>query len=147
MIEPFLLQYQQNENLTILEKSSWPFAVKRLFFIQNVRKLGIRGNHAHKMGWQFIFPLTGAVDISILNTKGTHAYELDATGQPWGLVVPPMNWLKLRILRPKTIIAVLCSEEYDENDYVRDIKVYTERLKNEHNSIQQSDSSTCGTKV
>lgn len=129
MIEPKLVIYKKNDNLTILEKDACPFPIKRVFFIQNVRKLAIRGNHAHKFCEQVIFPLAGAFEIDFLNIAGTCQYTLDST-QNYGVHVPAMNWLKIRILRPKTVVGVLCSLEYDEQDYIRDMNDY-------QNSLQQ----------
>lgn len=134
---PWKLSYQKKGELTILEKDSWPIDAKRIFFIQNVRKLAVRGNHAHKTTYQFIFPLAGAIDLNIDSPNGGWTFSLDSSGNE-GVVVPPMNWLWLRILRPKTIVAVLCNEPYNEDEYIRDQGKY------EH-SIQQLGSSASGT--
>lgn len=130
---PWKLPYQKNANLTILEKDSWPFDTKRIFFIQNVKKLSVRGNHAHMSTYQFLFALAGAIDLNIDSPQGTWRFNLDSSNNE-GVVVPPMNWLSLRILRPKTIVGVLCSQVYDESEYIRDRGQY-------ENSFQRPETS------
>jgi dTDP-4-dehydrorhamnose 3,5-epimerase-like enzyme len=134
---PYCQSYKELPNLKIIEKEAWPFIVNRMFFIQDVRKLGVRGKHAHKSCWQFIFPLAGSIDIKIKNHTGESVVSVDSSAN-FGMVVPPMNWVEVRILRPKTVVAVMCSQEYDENDYIRDWKTYED-------TVQQLRASTGGT--
>ncbi len=126
--DPWKVPYQKNGNLTVLEKDAWLSTVKRAFFIQDVKKLGIRGNHAHKETYQLLFPLTGAFELHIDSPNGGWTYTLEASGNE-GVIVPPLNWLWIRILRPKTIIGVLCDKEYIESDYLREHGKYEDCIQ------------------
>ena len=41
-----------------------------------------------------------------------------------GLLIPPMTWSTQYDFSPGSVLAVLASHEYDENDYFRDYAVF-----------------------
>lgn len=102
--------------LLVYEKKCLPFVPKRIFWVTDVPKLAKRGGHAHKECEQFLFCVNGGVEIKIDGQEDT--YNINEHSLV-GLYVPPMYWLDLRFLRPKSKIVVLCSHEYSEEEYLR----------------------------
>lgn len=117
--------------LQVYEKDCLPFVPKRIFWITDVPKLAKRGGHAHKECQQFIFCVNGGVEVKsdgFIDSAHMHQDSI------WGLYIPPMTWIDIRFIRPRSKIVVLASMEYDENDYLRDYDEY-KRLQD---SIQRS---------
>jgi len=116
LITAFQVRNDQG-TIQIYEKDRLPFPPKRIFWITDVPKLSKRGGHAHIECYQFIFCVNGAVDIKVDGIDEAIRLNQDS----WhGLFVPPMNWIDLRFIRPKSKIVVLASHEYAEGDYIRD---------------------------
>ena len=40
------------------------------------------------------------------------------------LIVPPMNWCKLKFLKNNSSLLVLCDVEYSKKEYIRDFNVF-----------------------
>ena len=96
--------------LTAVEKV--PFEIKRAFWLHDLT--GWRGGHAHKECHQLIVALHG----HILIKAGDMQTEL--LGPCVGLYVPPGNHVEL--FGPGSVVLVLCSEYFDEDDYVYPVR-------------------------
>lgn len=107
--------------ILIYENDKLPFIPKRMFWIRDVPKLSKRGGHAHKQCEQFIICVNGGIDIRVYG-KEEGIYLDDSSCV--GLYIPPMNWIDIRFLRPKSKIVVLCSHGYSEEDYIRNFNDY-----------------------
>ncbi len=107
----------RNGLLTVSEFKDIPFEVKRLFWVYNVHDEEIRGKHAHKKCEQAFVCLAGECFINLddgmngLHVKLEHPSEI--------LCVPSMVWVENQY-NPDTILLVLCSQEYDKDDYIHD---------------------------
>lgn len=95
-----------------------PFDIKRLFFMTGVPKNSHRGGHAHVALKQFAICIQGSITIETVSKSGKTSYTLNHANL--GLYVPPMSWVDLIFESEDSILAVLASAKYDENDYVRD---------------------------
>lgn len=104
--------------LNVLNGAEFPFPVKRIFWITGTEALAKRGGHAHREGYQLIFPMYGLATVKAFGPGLLHTkWELKNPAE--GLYVPPMHWLDIRIIFPDTALLVLASNEYSENDYIR----------------------------
>lgn len=92
-------------SLTVGEKD--PFEVKRAFWVYDMRDW--RGGHAHWLCHQLIIAIHGALEVIV---EGERFW---LTKPSVGLYVPPKN--KVDFYGPGVAL-VLCSEHYDEADYV-----------------------------
>lgn len=87
-----------------------PFQVKRVFWIVEPR--GQRGGHSHKNCQQVIAALAGSCRAV---TDGVSRRLHDPA---WGLFVPCGVNVDLEDFAPGTVLLVLCSEHFDQEDYV-----------------------------
>jgi hypothetical protein len=55
-------------NLSAIElPETLPFQVKRIFLVHGVENTEIRGEHAHKICWQFLIASSGSVDVEVFD--------------------------------------------------------------------------------
>lgn len=95
-------------------------SIPRIFSIKASEDT-IRGNHAHKKCWQIILAMNNS--IKVIANFGHLQTEYDLSPLNSALIVPPLNWLKLYC--PKdSVVLVLASEDFSENDYLRDFDEY-----------------------
>ena len=95
-----------------------PFPVARVYFIHAVPQGAQRGSHAHKQLKQFMFCVSGSVDVDL--DDGIETYSFNLTNEHQGLIVPPGFWRTLKNFSDDAVFIVLASDLYDESDYIRD---------------------------
>lgn len=100
----------------------FPFLVKRIFYIFNVKKGGQRGFHAHKKNILALFCLRGSATLKLDNGQSKAKVFLSKSNE--GVIIPPKIWHSIEDFAPDTIFLALCSERYDENDYLRDYEEF-----------------------
>lgn len=106
-------------NLTPIEiPGDIPFEVKRMYYIYNVGQSEVRGNHSHKKLHQVLICLNGSIDVRLENFFGEEKYTLNDPSV--GLYVGPDNWREMSNFSKDSVLLVLASAPYDENDYIRD---------------------------
>ena len=109
--------------LTVLEEATeLPFAVKRFYFIKDVRYGEGRGFHAHVKLEQVFVMFAGSVDISLSDGRQTSCITLQSSGV--GLYVGPMVWRELNNFSEDAICGVFASHVYDDEDYIRSKKTF-----------------------
>ncbi|MGL5694285.1 MAG: sugar 3,4-ketoisomerase [Peptostreptococcaceae bacterium] len=106
------------------ENNQIPFEIKRIYYSHSVPKDVVRGNHAHKKLQQVLICLNGNLKIKCSNGKEEKIYYLNDNNK--GLYMGPMTWREIYNYNEYTVLLVIVSEYYDENDYIRD---YDEFLK------------------
>jgi len=113
----------QRGNLSVLEDFQIPFPVKRIFYIYNVDK-SVRGGHRHKLTFQALICLHGK--CSVYNNNGTYQdiFVLDSPMKC--LFLDPPDWHLIYDFEQGTILMVIASRNFDENDYIFD------RYENDH---------------
>jgi len=88
-----------------------PFDIKRVFYIYKVPSGQTRGGHAHLKCEQVIIVLTGCCDIDV----GDKGYTINEPSV--GIYVPARTKVTLSNFRPNTVVLVLASEHYEDEDY------------------------------
>jgi dTDP-4-dehydrorhamnose 3,5-epimerase-like enzyme len=120
--KPYLITHQpigdaSTGYINVVENKQLPFEIKRVYWIYATPDNFIRGNHAHKTMQQVVFVINGRAEIVLEDTKGAQMqYILEEPGK--GLFVPPLFWRKIK-LEIGAVLLCLASEEYMENDYIR----------------------------
>lgn len=106
-------------NLTFIEeKNQIPFNIKRVYWIYDVPGGEVRGGHAYKKNKEFIVALSGSFDVIIKDGKSRKKFSLNRSY--YGLYVPQMLWRHLENFSTNALCLILASEQYNENDYIRD---------------------------
>ncbi len=105
-----------------------PFYVRRNYFVVTGDKAQSRGAHAHKKLWQLMMVSHGEAQINFEGATGKHQFTLDNCQQ--GIIVPPGFWRDI-IMQPESVLSVLASDEYNEQDYIRDYDEFQQWLARE----------------
>jgi dTDP-4-dehydrorhamnose 3,5-epimerase-like enzyme len=93
-----------------------PFDIARIFTVK--ANMGdIRGQHAHIHCVQLLICLTGIIEVRCHDGIDTEVFLLDSCTK--GLLINPGVWAEQEYLQDGAILNVLCSHEYDNNDYIR----------------------------
>lgn len=110
-------------NLTFVEGGNQiPFDIQRVYYLYDVPGGAQRGGHAHKALHQLIIAMSGSFDVLLddgINKKRVHmnrSYN--------GLYVCPMIWRELDNFSSGSVLMVLASNKYHEDDYFRDYEKF-----------------------
>ena len=109
------------------------FTAKRCYWILNTNKDDSRGNHAHKNLKQLIVVSSGSVDI--LLDDGKNEAKVSLTSPHKGLFLEGLIWRKMFNFSTNCVITILCDEDYNEDDYIRnydDFLIYVKNIENDH---------------
>ncbi len=111
--------------IAINDFSALPFVPQRFMYIHDVPNKETRGFHAHKTNTQFLICLQGRIIIKTITTNHNTgleetAYELRANEY---ILMPSMTWGEQTYFDNASAL-VLCSKEYDEQDYIRDYEEF-----------------------
>ena len=117
---PFSLKFptavDERGALTVID--GWkniPFAVKRIFWIYGVPEGARRGGHAHKLCQQVIIAVAGSARVTIRGQE----YMVEDPAK--GLYIGPGISIALDRFAPGTVLVVLCSHLFAEEDYIKDV--------------------------
>lgn len=110
-------------NLSVVEQNeNVPFDIKRVFFTYDVPGGESRADHANKTLIEFIVAVSGSFTVSLDDGKEKKKILLNKPYQ--GLLVNPMIWRKLEDFSSGAVALVICSDFYNEEDYIRDYDEY-----------------------
>ena len=111
-------------NLTFLQHPDHLlFEIKRVFWIYDVPGGETRGGHAYKTQHEVIISLSGSFDVVVTMPDATiKKYTLNRSY--YALYIPPMHWRHIENFSTNSVSLNLCSDAFDENDYVRNLSDY-----------------------
>lgn len=99
-----------------------PFKIRRVYYITGVPNGVTRGFHSHRCLEQVLICVNGSVKIRV---KTPYTEEIIPLSNPsQGLYIGHMIWREMFDFAPGTVLLVLASEHYTEDDYIRDYAVY-----------------------
>jgi hypothetical protein len=105
-------------NLTFIESNSHiPFDIQRVYYVYDVPGGAERGGHAHKGLHQLIVAMSGSFDITLDDGKNKKTFHLARSY--YGLYVCPMIWREIDNFSSGSVLMVLASNKYTEDDYYR----------------------------
>ena len=99
--------------------NTFPIKAKRIFYIFG-KKNKIRGEHAHRKCSQFLFPLLGNFELSILSKTQNKKFTLYSR-KSFGILIKPKTWLKIKFLSKSSVLMVVCDKNYNFKDYIEDL--------------------------
>lgn len=107
-------------NLSVIEGMTIPFVSKRVYYLYDVPSGSKRGGHAHKKQQEFLIALSGSFDVILKDGKSTQTISLNKPNL--GLLIVDGIWRELRNFSSGAVCLVLASDEFDEEDYIREFK-------------------------
>ena len=105
-------------NLSVLEGRTFPFDVKRIFYMYGVPSGAERGGHAHVYEQQCLITLAGTFALDVSDGTSTETFVLDNPNR--ALYVPAMRWVRLHRFQPGTVVLVICDTLYDPVHVISD---------------------------
>jgi hypothetical protein len=109
-------------NLAVLENSNLPFEIKRVFYLYDVPSGSQRGGHALKKTNQLLIPLSGSFELILKNRQEEISFLMNNPTK--GLLISPMTWREMTNFSAGAVCLALASEEYSEEDYIREWKLF-----------------------
>lgn len=117
-------------NITIVEgQLSVPFNVKRIYYLYDIPGGAARGGHAHKVLKQLIVAASGSFDV--LLDDGINRKIVRLNRPDYGLMIVQGIWRELNEFSSGAICLVLASEEYNDDDYIREYENFKRFKLNE----------------
>lgn len=121
-------------NLSFLESNNHiPFEIKRTYWIYDVPGGEIRGGHAFKNQEEFIIVLSGSLEVVVFDGKEEKKYFLNRSYN--GLYIPNKLWRHMENFATNTLVLVVSSTNFDENDYIRELQRYKQLKNGEENCL------------
>ena len=119
---PSVISPENMGSLSHIEKEVIPFSIKRVYYLYDVPLNGERGGHAHKNLFQVLIALNGSFEIFLDDGKKTKKIVLNRPDI--GLYIPNGIWREMNKFSKNSVCLVLASEDYDENDYIRNYQEF-----------------------
>ena len=91
--------------------------IKRIMIFKNSPLNSIRGNHAHKREVQLFYVVRGKIELKIDTNSKRFTKILKENDY---FQVLPFTWTTFQFIQDDTELIVFGSEEYDEDEYIRD---------------------------
>ena len=109
--------------LSVLEEGGGlPFTPRRLYYLYGSDAGQTRAEHANIASRQCLIAMTGIAEVDIDDGTGTRTFVLDRPDR--GLLLEPVLWRVVRFGDTASVLAVLASDLYDEDDYIRDYEAF-----------------------
>jgi oxalate decarboxylase/phosphoglucose isomerase-like protein (cupin superfamily) len=114
-------------NIGVIENDTIPFDVKRVYYLFDVPSGAKRGGHAHKKLKQVLIAISGSFDVVLKDGKSKEIVTLNRPDK--GLLIENNIWRELENFSSGSVCLVLASEEFSEEDYIRNYKEYLSFVK------------------
>jgi hypothetical protein len=108
--------------LGVLDFKDIPFIPQRVFWMAEIPDGETRGHHAHRTCEQFLIVFSGEVTARVELSSGTTFMHQLAAGET--LYLATHQWLVLSSFSPDCVLTVLASEPYNEDEYMRDKRIF-----------------------
>ncbi len=117
--------HMETGSISVLENNkNIPFTIKRIYYLYDIPMNSERGGHAHYKLEQYVVAASGS--FTFLLEDGREKKEVFLNHPNKALHIKPGIWRSMKDFSSGSICLVLASQNYDENDYIRD---YHEFLK------------------
>ncbi|OCA56615.1 sugar 3,4-ketoisomerase [Photorhabdus namnaonensis] len=130
LIDFRILGDERGQLISLEGNKNIPFEIKRIYYIFNTKSGVSRGFHAHKELKQVLFVVKGSCRIRLDNGKVTEDIILNQPQK--GILIDSFIWREMHDFSEDCVLIVLANQHYDESDYIRDYKVFTDIYKNAH---------------
>lgn len=114
-------------NLSVIEKNTVPFEIKRVYYLYDVPSGAERGGHAHKEQQEFLIALSGSFDVILNDGTTNQTYTLNKPNQ--GLLITSGIWRELKNFSSGSVCLVIASDVFQEEDYIREFDEFVAFVK------------------
>jgi len=121
----FSAKSEQGNLFAINNFDELPFVPKRLFVVSDVPSDVVRGKHAHYWTQQVLFCLKGNIQITITDKNGVRSIFL---GEGEKYFHDRLEWAEIDFENRDTLMLVVCSTNFDEDDYIRDFEQFKKTI-------------------
>lgn len=118
-------------NLSVIEGSTIPFDIKRVYYLYDVPSGAERGGHSHINQHEILIALSGSFDV-VLN-DGVNERKITLNKPNFGLLIVNEIWRELVNFSSGSVCLVVSSAIFEEKDYIRDFdefKLFKDRFAN-----------------
>jgi mannose-6-phosphate isomerase-like protein (cupin superfamily) len=105
-------------NLGIIQSDFLPFEFKRVYYLFDVPSNAFRGGHAHINQQEVLIALSGSFEVTVNDGIEEKRYLLNKPNV--GLLIPTGIWRELENFSSGAVCLVLASDDFLEEDYIRD---------------------------
>ncbi|MCH4191068.1 MAG: FdtA/QdtA family cupin domain-containing protein [Butyrivibrio sp.] len=115
-------------NLVVAEGSGMdiPFDVKRVFYMYGSDPDIVRGQHANRNTEFVLINVSGSSKVLVDNGREKKIVELNKPRM--GLYLGKMVWKEMYDFSKDSILLVLASEHYQEQEYIRDYDAFLKEV-------------------
>jgi dTDP-4-dehydrorhamnose 3,5-epimerase-like enzyme len=114
-------------NISVVEKGTIPFDIKRVYYLYDIPSDSFRGGHAHIEQSAVLIAVSGSFDV-VLNNGSKK--EIITLNKPYkGLLINPGIWRELENFSSGSVCLVLASDVFSEDDYIRCFDEYKDSIK------------------
>lgn len=112
--------------LRFLNLDNLPFSPQRMFWVCDVPAGEYRGGHGHLKDKQQLFCIKGKIIVNLYSKSGFESFALNEGDSCF---MDSMVWAEQLYITGDDILLVLCSEQFDKQDYFYDKReVYNENV-------------------
>lgn len=114
--------------LVVIEgESAVPFVINRVFYIYGTDATMVRGRHANRRSEFVLVNVAGTSKVRLTNGKEEMVVELNKPMM--GLYIPKMIWKDMYDFSSDSVLLVLASTHYSDEEYIRDYDEYLRLMK------------------
>lgn len=115
--------------LTVAQNSgNLPFDIRRIYYIYDIPTGSERGGHSHIQQESMIMAVGGSFDVLVSDGVNQKKFTLNRPYE--GLYIPKGIWRSIDNFSSGSIVLVLASTDYSEDDYIRSYEDFvTSKLK------------------
>jgi hypothetical protein len=114
-------------NIGVIENDTIPYEINRVFYLFDVPSGAKRGGHANKKTNQVLIAISGSFDVVLKDGNSKETITLNRPDK--GLLIENNIWRELENFSSGSVCLVLASEEFSEDDYIRNYKDYLSFVK------------------
>lgn len=112
--------------VAIEENKDIPFDIKRVFYMYDIDKNIVRGNHANRNSEFVLICLSGSCKINVKDGNNSKEYILNKPSI--GLYIPKMIWKEMYDFSENAVLLALSSHFFNENEYIDDFEQYKKEV-------------------
>ena len=109
-------------NIAVVENSTIPFSIKRVYYLFDIPSSSKRGGHSHRNLQQVLIAISGSFDVVLKDGKSEEIITLNKPNK--GLLVKNNIWRELENFSSGAVCLVLASEIFEETDYIRSFEEF-----------------------
>ena len=106
-----------------------PFEIRRVFYIYDSDATVVRGQHANRESEFVLINVAGQSKVRI--TDGTEEFIADLDQPRMGIYIPRMIWKDMYAFSPDSVLLVLASTHYREQEYLRSYDEFLKLIRGE----------------